>query len=309
MYSNQLKQGGSMSFNFFNLFRNKDKKTFVSLLSDYLNKEMIENKLSKSTGYKYNQILNNVDRFLTYRDTPDLRPSEFKLIVADEFKTWLHHNLKSCSLTHAARNLEMCKRFLDYCERMEMIDKNPLKFLETKRDRTKEIIHIDENELDKFITYNFQAPVLRKTADLYLFQCATGLSYGDLYSYYYKQDEDGKEWLYNSRKKTDTPYYIPFLPLAKYILGKYNGELPKYSNGAYNRFLKEVAALLCIEKNLTTHTARKTFATLKYDKGYSIEVISKMLGHKSIKTTEKHYIGINKNRMLKEVKQFEISYK
>jgi integrase len=75
----------------------------------------------------------------------------------------------------------------------------------------------------------------------------------------------------------------------------------KYVNAFYNRELKEIARRLKIRKRLTTHSGRKTFATLQNEAGWSIESIALMLGHNSIKTTETHYIGRTPKRLFDEL--------
>ena len=107
---------------------------------------------------------------------------------------------------------------------------------------------------------------------------------------------DGNQWIITSRKKTDTPLRIPLLPKALEIVEKYrnnprsifNGTIfPVISNQKLNSYLKEIADLCGISKNLTFHLARHTFATtVTLSNGVPIETVSKILGHTSIKTTQ-----------------------
>lgn len=96
------------------------------------------------------------------------------------------------------------------------------------------------------------------------------------------------------------PYYVPFDKQAEKIYLKYLGILPKVDNGTYNRYLREACSLLNIKKYLTTHTARKTFATVKRHNGWSTESIADMLGHSTIKTTETYYISRGRARIENE---------
>ncbi|MFZ2282867.1 MAG: site-specific integrase, partial [Lutibacter sp.] len=112
---------------------------------------------------------------------------------------------------------------------------------------------------------------------------------------------DGERWIKTKRTKTDTRTNIPVLPTAEAILEKYanhpeftNGNrlLPVLSNQKMNAYLKEISDLCGFTKNLTFHLARHTFATtVTLTNGVPIESVSKMLGHKSIKTTQ-HYAKI-----------------
>ena len=112
---------------------------------------------------------------------------------------------------------------------------------------------------------------------------------------------DGEKWIFTFRQKTDTRTNIPILPPAMAIIEKYkdhklcvvkNKLLPILSNQKMNAYLKEIAAICDITKELTFHIARHTFATtVTLSNGIPIESVSKMLGHSSIKQTQ-HYAKI-----------------
>ena len=107
---------------------------------------------------------------------------------------------------------------------------------------------------------------------------------------------DGNNWIITSRQKTGNPLRIPILPKAWQIVEKYIDHprslfnrtiFPVISNQKLNSYLKEVADLCNISKNLTFHLARHTFATsITLSNGVPIETVSKMLGHTSLKTTQ-----------------------
>ncbi len=107
---------------------------------------------------------------------------------------------------------------------------------------------------------------------------------------------DGEKWIIYTRIKTGIRAPIPLLPMPLSIIDKYKNYpvnlnkgklLPVYSNQKINGYLKEVAVVCGINKNLTFHTARHTFATtVTLSNGVPIETVSKMLGHTSIKTTQ-----------------------
>lgn len=106
---------------------------------------------------------------------------------------------------------------------------------------------------------------------------------------------DGDWWIFTERSKTNVPSNIPLLSPALNILERYKnhpltgdgkGLLPVYSNQKLNSYLKEIADICGISKNLTFHTARHTFATtVTLSNNIPIETVSKMLGHTSIRTT------------------------
>ncbi len=139
---------------------------------------------------------------------------------------------------------------------------------------------------------------------MFVFCCYTGLSYIDVQKLHPDNivtHIDGSFWIKSKRTKTKSRLGIPLLPTALTIIEKYqdhpkvvNGDcvLPVLSNQKSNAYLKEIANLCGIKKNLTTHLARHTFATtVTLSNGVPIETVGQMLGHKNLRTTQ-HYAKI-----------------
>jgi site-specific recombinase XerD len=157
------------------------------------------------------------------------------------------------------------------------------------------------NEAELLAMYQKKITIARleEVRDAYVFMCFTGFAYKDassldpsnLVKYF-----DGEDWIVKNRQKTMCRENVPLLPIAKEILEKYKNHpycvannllLPINSNQKYNAYLKELATICGIEKHLTTHTARHTFATtVTLANGVPLETVSALLGHKSIKTTQ-----------------------
>lgn len=141
---------------------------------------------------------------------------------------------------------------------------------------------------------------LEKVKDAYIFGCFTGYSYSDLYEIGPENVVfwiDGKQWLIKDRHKGEhNKSNVPLLDTPLEIIRKYQNNpeciarkrlLPVNSNQRYNTYLKEVAVIAGINKELTTHTARHTFATtILLESDCPIESVSEMLGHNSIRTTQ-----------------------
>ena len=170
--------------------------------------------------------------------------------------------------------------------------------------KTVEREFLDEEEIQRLIEKEFSIHRLNLVKDIFVFSCFTGLAYADVKAL--NKDNivigiDGGRWIKTTRKKTKTKSNIPLLASAEIILKKYeedsdvlnsNNLLPILSNQKMNAYLKEIADLCEINKNLTFHLARHTFATtVTLTNGVPIESVSKMLGHKSLKTTQ-HYAKI-----------------
>ena len=130
-----------------------------------------------------------------------------------------------------------------------------------------------------------QSLYLQHVRDLFLLQIWTGLSYADLMAADFTQVRDNT--LTGIRVKTHQQYITTILPQARQILERYAYKVPHMSDAAYRRMLTCMMEMLGITKKITTHNGRHTFATtVMLGHGVPIELVSKMLGHKSIKTTQ-----------------------
>ena len=157
---------------------------------------------------------------------------------------------------------------------------------------------LTENEIQILIGKEFTIKRLELVRDIFAFCCLTGLSFVDIKNL--TPDNlhtgiDGNLWIHIRRQKTNTASHIPLTPLALKIIDKYKRHplviikdrvLPVLCNQNMNAYLKEIADLCGITKNLTMHTARHTFATYALTKGVPIETVAKILGHKDLKTTQ-----------------------
>ncbi|MFR9543922.1 MAG: site-specific integrase [Rikenellaceae bacterium] len=145
---------------------------------------------------------------------------------------------------------------------------------------------------------------------LSLLCCFTGLAYIDLANLTkanIKTSFDGNLWIMTKRQKTNTTVNVPLMKIPRIILAKYEGKLkddmllPMISNQKLNCYLKEIADICGIDKNLTFHLARHTFATTTtLAKGIPIETVSRMLGHTNISTTQ-IYARITNDKISKDM--------
>lgn len=175
---------------------------------------------------------------------------------------------------------------------------------------------LSNDEVVKLVQADFSIPRLEQVRDVFIFSCYTGLAYVDVAKL--REDDivigmDGRRWIKVNRTKTKTLSSIPILPIAEQIISKYaslpkheNKLLPVYSNQKTNGYLKEIADLSGITKKLTFHMARHTFATtVTLSNGVPIESVSKMLGHKSLKTTQ-HYAKILDYKLSEDMKNLRL---
>jgi len=158
---------------------------------------------------------------------------------------------------------------------------------------------LSESELKSLSEAHMDTQRLEEVRDIFLFCCFTGLAHSDVKRLSENDmtiDIKGKKWIRINRKKTKVRCDIPLLGLAEEIIHKYKdrrtrkedtGLLPVISNQKTNLYLKEVAKQSGIKKNLTHHLARHTFATtVTLSNGVPIESVSRMLGHRSLRTTQ-----------------------
>lgn len=192
------------------------------------------------------------------------------------------------------------KKIIRICIANGWLDKDP--FVKYKA-KLKEVerAFLSEEELQTILDKEFAKERLNQVKDIFLFSCFTGLAYSDVKKMSYENIAtgiDGEKWLFINRTKTDTTSRVPLLPTALAVLDKYKEHpicrnqkklLPVLSNQKMNSYLKEIADVCEIPKELTFHIARHTFATtVTLNNDVPIESVSKMLGHKNIRTTQ-HY--------------------
>lgn len=183
------------------------------------------------------------------------------------------------------------------------LDKDPfVGFKMTKREVERPFLV--EEELTRIFNEDFKMPRLRQVRDIFIFCCYTGLAYADVKKLTREEITtgiDGKKWIWTSRQKTETTTRVPLMARALEILERYKDDpqcvnqgrlLPVLSNQKMNNYLNEIADACSITKKMTFHTARHTFATtVTLSNGVPIETVSKMLGHRNLKTTQ-HYARI-----------------
>lgn len=151
-------------------------------------------------------------------------------------------------------------------------------------------------EVSRLYNKEFESLRLEQVRDIFIFSCYTGLAYIDVYNLTEDQLNvwaDGNTWISFHRQKTKVPFNVRLLDVPLQIIEKYKhfrkGKrlLPIPSNQKCNEYLKEIAEVCGINKNITFHVARHTFATtITLGNGVPIETVSKMLGHTNVRTTQ-----------------------
>ena len=178
-----------------------------------------------------------------------------------------------------------------------------------------QIRSLSKEEFERLISTKIQSPNLSFVRDLFLFACFTGISYIDLKNLTQKEiitEDDGSLWISKSRQKTGTAFNVKLLDIPLQLIEKYR-ELAK-ENFVFdvpylqkvNTLLKEIAKLCKIDRSLTFHISRHTFATeVCLSQGVPIESVKRMLGHTDIATTE-GYAHVNREKIGSDMKQVAV---
>jgi len=207
------------------------------------------------------------------------------------------------------RNMQRVKKMIQFAIDENYLQKNPFSLYKNKKYKGT-IVFLSDVELKRLMNHNFAQKRLQQIKDMFVFCCYTGLAYQEMASLrtgHIAVGFDGNLWINMIRKKTKQPIAIPLLSQAEVILDKYKKVdsdvvLPSISNQKFNSYLKEIAELVGIEKKLTHHIARKTFATtVLLLNGVPMEVVSELLGHSKITVTQEHYAKVVKSKVSDEI--------
>ena len=182
--------------------------------------------------------------------------------------------------------------------KINIIEKNPFIKYDGKL-KVRDATFLTVEELNLIESRTFNSTRLENVKNIFLFSCYTGYAPIDACNLKLSnliQDNNGMFWIKTDRVKTGIRANVPVLPPTKKIIDKYRdsevGLIPKLSNQKMNAYLKEIADLCGIEKNLTWYVARHTFATtVTLGNGIKIENVSAMMGHTNIKQTQ-HYAKV-----------------
>lgn len=227
----------------------------------------------------------------------DINVKEVDLKFIKRFEHFLKINLKSCGQNTVTKYVTNLKKIMRICYANDWISKDPFYHWKAKWKKVERDI-LNERELKILMETEISNQRLEQVRDVFVFCCFTGLSYIDvekLSNNHIVLNMNGEKWIKINRSKTDTKSSIPLLPVAERIIKKYNADfnntsdklLPVISNQKLNLYLKELAFICNIDKKLTFHLSRHTFATtVTLANGVPIESVSKMLGHSSLKTTQ-----------------------
>ncbi len=283
LYSMQEEEGLDINLeNFNNCISIKENKpdNFIDFIHDELSKSSIRDSTKRQHLVAF-EVLERFGRIKSFASLTLQNIEAFDLFIKDEDKS-------RCQTTIHGYHKRL-KPYFAKAYKLGYIGFNPYDRFTDIRGKSKEHNPLTQEEIDRLQSIELPER-LDKVRDLFVFSCYTGLAFADMYKFDYNKEvveSNGMKFIDGIRFKTGTEFYTPLLPPAMKVLEKYKFKLPKISNQKYNDYLHVVEARLGLNKPLTSHVARHTFATtvaLAHD--VPIESVSKMLGHKDIKTTQ-----------------------
>jgi len=283
-------------------------------------KALVNKEFSPLTFERYETSFRHTQEFMKWKyKIDDINVKDLSYAFIADYEFWLK-SIRNCDHNTSMKYLSNFKKIVHICLKNGWLHKDPfIGFKLVKREIERPFL--TEVELKRIIDKPFVMPRLSQVRDIFIFCCYTGLAYADVEKL--KGEEitigiDGEKWISTKRQKTDSSTKVPLLPPALEILNRYKGNpqclqaerlLPVLSNQKMNTYLKEIADVCEISKNMTFHTARHTFATtVTLTNGVPIETVSKMLGHKNMKTTQ-HYAKILDKKVSDDMNVLRLKYK
>lgn len=267
---------------------------------------------SKSTIYKFDTSLKYLKEFMsTEMSIEDIPLKEINENFIRNYELYLKTE-KSCANNSAIKHLKIFKKIIRIALLNDWLQKDPFASVKFKQDE----VHVEfltMYELNNLITKEMPCKRLEQVRDVFAFCCFTGLAFVDikgLQAEHVINGNDGEMWIRKPRVKTNNMCNIPLLKIPRMLLEKYSNDkgcglrgqlLPVPTNQKMNAYLKEVADICGINKRLTTHLARHSFATsVTLANKVTMENVAKMLGHSSTRMTQ-HYAKVLDQSILEDM--------
>ena len=289
----------------------KKKENILSYYKQYLFKikKLVGVDLKESTYNKFVYVGNHLEAFLKWKfRKTDFPLEELSLQFLDDFDYFLKIEKKQSQIT-INKTIQRLRTPIKQAISEGYLDRDPFILHKAKTVR-KTVIFLTTEELKTFEETVFQQKRLSTIQDLFIFCCYTGLAYNEMSNLESKHiiiGFDSLNWIQMKREKTQREISIPILPKAQIIIDKYSKNnvliFPSISNQKFNSYLKEIADISGINKRLTHHVARKTFAsTVLLYNDVPMEIVSELLGHSNMTITQESYGKIVQKKVSEQMK-------
>lgn len=275
-------------------------------------KTLIGIDIKEVTWNKFYYVKEDIKRFIKWKfKSNDIPLKELKANFLTELDYYFKTVQKIKQVT-INKKIQRFRKVVKVAVAENYLEKDPF-LLHKSKSVKKEVIFLSPEELEKLEMHEFNQPRLKLVQDLFIFSCYSGLAYRELMNLERKhiiKGFDGNLWIQMNRQKTSKSLSIPLLDKAKTILDIYsekgNHIFPRISNQKYNSYLKEIGAIVGLEKKLTTHMARRTFAsTVLLYNNVPMEIVSELLGHSNMKITQDSYGKVVQKRISLEINRLK----
>ncbi|HCM32971.1 site-specific integrase [Chryseobacterium sp.] len=285
----------------------KKNKTILQLFQEHNDRieKLIGKEYSIATLWKFKQAKELLKDFIKYSfNKGDYHFKDLDLKFIQDYEFFLKVE-KSLALATTNKMIQRFRKIVKLAISQDIVQKEPFTSYKVKHIK-KEITYLTREELAKIEEYQFKAERLQIVADMFVFCCYTGLAYNEMVNLEKSHiiiGFDGNEWINMIRGKTQHLLSVPLLSRGKKIIEKYDyvdekRVLPKFSNQKFNAYLKEIADIVGLNKRLTHHLARRTFATtVLLFNDVPMEIVSELLGHSKITITQEHYAKVVKSKV------------
>lgn len=279
----------------------KQERTILQVIQEHNDeaKQLIGKDFVEITWRRYETMKRYLGELIKKKyGVDDLPLLDFTGEVIRAYEVYLKTEKDLCQNT-LIRYMKALKKITNRCLAHDWIQKDPFAGIKFREEPTEpEFLTLEE--VDRIYNCNPGSKRLEVIKDMFLMSAFTGLAFTDvsqLTEDHIVTDNDGNKWIRKPRQKTKQMSNIPLLDVPLAIIEKYQGDkkaakkgvlLPIPCNQVMNRYLKEIATICKINKHLTMHTARHTYATLCLSQGVSLKNVSKMLGHANVKMTERY---------------------
>ena len=293
----------------------KESEFVVKYFQKYLDKifKLIGKDLKLATWKKYNYASIQIIGFIKFKyKKNDISLDKINLQFLTEFEYYLKTEQNQCQST-INKAIQRFRRLIKIAIAEGFLDKDPF-VLYTAKKVKKEIVFLTNEELETVEKAQISQPRLSLVKDLFIFCCYTGLAYNEMANLEKQNVQigfDGINWIQMKREKTQRQISIPILPKAQEIIEKYSNDanlvFPSISNQKFNSYLKEIADVTGIDKRLTHHIARKTFAsTVLLFNDVPMEIVSELLGHSNMVITQESYGKVVQKKVSEEMKKLKL---
>ena len=270
--------------------------------------QVVEQKKQQTTIYRpssiqqYFRARTHLFNFLIKMGWTNIQLGELSRSFIIEFEHYLLSNKlkaidKPMMRSSAVTNIKRIKAVVNEAVKSELLDRNPFEGYQVQHEKVQNISYLTAEQLKKILDLDVtEYRALVRTKDYFHFLCQCGLRYGDFQNLHCNDLEysaDGLLWLSMEQQKTRGMLNFPLTPIAKEIILKYQGTksgnsyvFERLSNQIMNKHLRTLKIMAGLKSKVSCHTGRHTFAVNTIDKGIALEVVQRLLGHKSISSTQ-----------------------